>query len=177
MLFNAITGLIVFRPSMTAFAEEAYVTPSGAVLRAIVTRSGGQFNLCFGYTENADSYLPAGSFQNSKALVKYVRNCVKHKVGVTTDDELAALRVFSSFHKLDGLTSESVVPDCFDSVEESTKLGKGLQKCGACPYRVTCGEPLAQPKTFKVEEVPESEDQFRARLAQKVRMTYGDGSQ
>lgn len=159
---------MAFHPDPKAFAEACYAH-AGGIWRAVVYKGDGGWELKFGRTEKTDGFMPAGTFKNGKALVKFIREKAEEKVGKN------AKPIHDTLYKLKNSNPLSVVPDCYAPMqdESSAEGGRGLPDCVACPYRSKCGEPSAQPEIIPAEEVVESEDVFRQRLHQKLKAKYG----
>lgn len=166
---------MAYRPDPKAFAEACYVPPGGSMWRAVVYKTPDGWELKFGRTEKTDGFMPAGTFKNGKALVKFIREKAEERVGKGVKP------IYDTLHKLKTSNPLSVVPDCYEpSLAEVMNVtdgqasgGRGLPDCVACPYRSKCGEPSAQPEIIPAEEVVESEEVFRQRLQQKLKSKYG----
>lgn len=159
----------MYHPDPNAFAEIAYLFPDGKVWRAVVHKHPDGWELRFGRTMgDTGTFMPAGTFQHSKALVKFIKSKVADRAGDVKP-------VYDSLHKLDGKTAQSVVPHCYESlVDVSMKSGgRGLPDCGGCPFRTQCGEPSAQPEIIPEEKCEETDEVFRHRLAQKMKDKFG----
>lgn len=165
---------MAFSPDPKAYAEVCYVLPDGGMFRAVVYRSMDGWELKTGRIQNTIGFLPAGTFSNGKALVKFIRERAKKVVGDVPP-------IYDTLHKLLTSSPMSVVPDCYEPVlamvldlSGGTHLeGRGLPSCPSCPYRSKCGEPSAQPEIIPVEEVVEPEEVFMRRLQLKIKNRYG----
>lgn len=151
---------MTYTPDPEAFAEVAYQIAPDRVWVAKVYKSHRGWELKFGG-------IPAGHFQNPKALVKYVRKKALEKVG---SDQPLFDPIYDSLAKLAKRSAQSLVPDCYVKVEGSDSMGKGLPACVACPYRSSCGEPSP---TLQTEQTQEAEEVFRARLQAKLKAQWG----
>jgi len=164
---------VTYRPDPKAFAEACYVPPGGSMWRAVVYKTPDGWELKFGRTEKTDGFMPAGTFKNGKALVKFIREKAEERVGKGVKP------IYDTLHKLKTSNPMSVVPDCYEPALaevmniEAASGGRGLPDCVACPYRSKCGEPSAQPEIIPAAEVLESEEVFRQRLQQKLKQRYG----
>lgn len=160
---------MTFRPDPKAFAEACYAVKDG-LWRAVVYKTPDGWELKFGRTQKTDGFMPAGTFKNGKALVKFIREKAEERCGK------GAKPIHDTLYKLKNRNPMSVVPDCYEPTPESeaqASTGRGLPECVACPYRSKCGEPSAQPKIIPADEVQESEELFRQRLQQKLKAKYG----
>jgi len=164
----------MYRPDPDAYAEICYTLPDGKIWRAVVFKHPDGWELRFGRTTGkTDSFMPAGTFQNSKALAKFI----KAKVAERVPNVDMVKPIYNTLHRLKGQSAQSVVPDCYRQAQTGESQGRGFPECDGCPYRTTCKEPSAQPEVIPVEEVEEPEELFRHRLAQKMREKYGASSE
>lgn len=170
---------MTFRPDPKAFAEVCYVLPGGEMWRAVVYRNADGWELKLGRTQKTDGFFPGGIFSNGKALVKFIREKVEKRVEPNIEP------VYDTLHKLLTSSPMSVVPDCYEPSlatvmsykDDSSSDGRSLLSCHTCPYRSTCGEPVAQPEILPAEKVVEPEGVFMQRLRSKIRNIYGEGDE
>lgn len=113
--------------------------------------------------------VDSGLFQNSKALIKFVR---KKASEVCPDQD----PMRSTLGKIKNRDPLSVIPECYEPAGEAVDGpgGRGLLACVSCPYRLKCGEPpIHQGESKPVQEEPEAV--FIARLKKKLKAKYGAG--
>lgn len=107
----------------------------------------------------------SGTFQNGKALVKWVTSRADRKFGADWRDFVSK----DTLSQLERRSHQSLVPSCY--VPSDTGGGRSLPQCGACPYASKCGEVQAQT-VVKPQESPESDQAFLERLREKVARSY-----
>jgi hypothetical protein len=164
----------VYHPDPNAFAEICYSLPDGKIWRAVVFKHLDGWELRFGRTTgSADTFMPAGTFQNPKALVKFIKAKIEERVGDVTTKP-----IYDTLHKLKNRSAQSVVPDCYSPVTHNDEYlaGRGLPECDGCPFRTNCTEPSAQPVVIPEEECAETEEVFRHRLAQKMKERFPESA-
>lgn len=154
-----------------ASAEVCYSLPDGTLWEARVYKRAPDDGRPIGCWELrlGPKKTLAGTFVNGKALIKFIRQKAEEKLGRD------ATPVFDTLHKIKNRDGRSVVPDCYNPMQDeaSDHEGRGFPECVACPYRSQCGEPSAHPKTIPAEDVKEPEEVFLARLKAKIKARYG----
>ncbi len=167
-------GGVLGAESSKILAELTYEF-DGSTWSALVTKQEGThagFQLWY---KRGERFQKSGTFQNAKALKKYVRETADKKFGgyVPKVDTLDRLRNSSA---------QSVVPNCFQ-----VEFSENKMKCVTCPYRRKCENPDTL-NPYSLDDVgsldeleakykkKESDEDFRARLKAKVKAKWGDVS-
>ena len=119
---------------------------------AVVRGDSGSYIL---WIQTGELQQMSGSFENVKAVVKYIREKGKEKF-------LGRAATIDTLDRLSGRKLGVVTPTCFgsDAYNESADI------CIACTYKALCRDVVFEPSPQSVES--ESDDDFLARLHGKV---------
>ena len=147
-------------------AELKYQATDKATWSAIVTKpeeSGTTGYLL--WFRHGGHYQKSGTFENSKALIKFIREKAEEKFPGHEP-------LLDTLSRLQGMSAESVVPECYGRL--ALDFNFQLEgECKSCPYRTDCIAFVREPKAEQVECESEPEELFLHRLRGKVADKWG----